>query len=218
MTNLPPADHSAAMGAAESYWNDKVARSGTDIERVEWSRRGQLMRFEVFLDDHVISGATLLDVGCGVGDLYEHLRRRDIDCEYTGFDLSPAMIGRCRERFPGVRFDCGNFLEWNPGQAFDYVVSIGIHNIRIPGGTELLHAFMRRQFEMCTRAAYLSLLTDRYQGFAPHIQAWRVEDVLSAALAITPYVAIRHDYLPNDFGVALYRQPMIDTRHDLLLE
>jgi SAM-dependent methyltransferase len=211
-------DYAAAMDAAESYWNDKAAHSSTDCERVEWSRRGQLMRFETFLDSHDVRGKAILDVGCGVGDLFEHLRTRGAECEYVGFDLSPAMIVRCRERFPGVPFESGNFLGWNPRRSFDYVVSIGIHNIRIPQGAALLRECMRRQFEMCTQAAYLSLLTDRYQGFAPHIQAWRAEEVLTAALEITPYVALRHDYLPNDFSVALYRRPMIDTRSGLILE
>lgn len=71
---------------------------------------------------------------------------------------------------------------------------------------------------MCRVAAHVSLLTDRYTGFASHIQPWRVEEILTLALDITPFVALRHDYLPNDFSVTLYRQPLIDTRTDLLLE
>jgi cyclopropane fatty-acyl-phospholipid synthase-like methyltransferase len=165
-----------------------------------------------------LSGKSLLDLGCGVGDLYAHLQTRGIRCNYTGFDISSEMIRRCRERFPGARFESGNILEWHPGDQFDYTVAIGIHAIKVEGGRQLLERITRRQFELCRVAAHVSSLTDRYSGFAPHIQAWRAEDILTMALEITPYVILRHDYLPNDFSVTLYREPLIDTRTDLIVE
>jgi SAM-dependent methyltransferase len=214
----PTGDYAKGIAAATSYWNDRAAHAQTDCERVEWSRRGQLMRFEAFLKFHDVRGKSILDVGCGTGDFLEHLQRCGIESEYFGFDLSPAMISRCRERFPQGKFESGDFLKWQPGRRFDYVISIGIHNIRVPQGDVLLRETTRRQFELCSQAAHVSILTDRYQGLAPHIQAWRAEEVLTLSLEITPYVALRHDYLPNDFSVTLYREPLIDTRKDLLLE
>lgn len=210
--------YAEGLATAESYWNDKAGSSSTDCERVEQSLRTQRMRFEAFLKYHDVRGKTVLDVGCGAGDLLAHLQRSGIDCEYFGFDLSPAMIARCRERFPNGNFESGDILKWQPGRRFDHVISIGIHNIRIPQGPVLLDEITRRQFELCSVSAHVSILTDRFQGFAPHIQAWRAEEVLTMALAITPYVVLRHDYLPNDFSVTLYREPLIDTRKDLLLD
>ncbi len=101
---------------------------------------------------------------------------------------------------------------------FAGTLAIAIHNVRFGGAEELLVATMRRQFELCTRAAHISLLTDRYQGFADHILPWRAEQVLGFALEISPNVVLRHDYLPNDFSVTLYREPLIDTRPGLLLD
>ena len=202
----------------QRYWDKRAAESTTDCERVEQSQRTQRMRFEAFVLYHDLKGKSLLDVGCGAGDLWAHLQARSIRCDYTGVDISPEMIRRCQQRFPGVRFENRNILEWTPDEPFDYVVSIGIHNIRVDGGRDLLESVTRRQFELCRVAAHVSLLTDRYTGFAPHIQSWRVEEVLTLALDITPYVVLRHDYLPNDFSITLYRQPLIDTRTDLLLE
>jgi hypothetical protein len=128
------------------------------------------------------------------------------------------MIDRCRVRFPEVRFECGNFLKWKPGRRFDYVISIGIHNIRVPQAAALLRETTRRQFDLCDVAAHVSVLTSRYKGFARHIRPWRAEDVLKLSLDISSYVVLRHDYLPNDFSVTLYRAPLIDTRRDLLLD
>jgi SAM-dependent methyltransferase len=218
--NYPPENFTAATRRIQAYWDERARAAENDCQRVDSSRRAQCMRFETFILYHDLNGKSVLDLGCGVGDLFEHLRQRGIACEYVGIDLSAEMIRRSRERFPGVSFESANVLEWNPGRQFDYVVSFGIHNnVRVDNGHWLLEAVTRRQFELCSVATYVSLLTDRYPpGFASHMQAWRAEDVLKLALDISPYVALRHDYLPNDFSVALYREPLIDTRKDLIRE
>jgi SAM-dependent methyltransferase len=205
------------LGEARRYWEERASCATTDCERVEQSQRTQRMRFEVFVRGHAPQGRSLLDVGCGTGDLFEHLQRHGIACEYTGIDISDAMIERARVRFPAGRFVVGHSLDGLPSQ-FDYTVSIGIHNIKVADAWELLSASMRRQFDMCRIAAHLSLLTDRYGGFASHIQAWKVEDVLALALSITPHVVLRTDYLPNDFSITLYRAPLIDTDPSLMLD
>jgi len=201
-----------------AYWDQRAAHSSTDCERVEQSRRAQRMRFEAFLIAHDLQGRSVLDVGCGVGDFWEHLKRRGIACDYVGFDLAPEMIRRCLERFPGVPFKTGNLLEWDPGRSFDYVVAFGVHGIKVAGGRAVLESVTRRQFELSAMAAHTTLLTDRYAGFAPHIQAWNPEEALTLALQITPYVLLQHDYLPNSFSLTLYREPLIDTRKGLLLD
>jgi SAM-dependent methyltransferase len=214
-----PDDLSKSTQRVRDFWNEHARAAADDAERVDSSRRAQRMRFETFLLDHDVRGKSVLDVGCGLGDLLHHVRRRGLDCDYVGVDLSSEMIARCRARFPGVRFESVDILQTDLGRRFDYVVSFGIHsNVRLEDGAALLAAVTRRQFELCDVAAYVSLLTDRYaKGFAPDRQAWRAEDVLTMSLAITPYVALRHHYLPNDFSVALYRELLIDARKDLLL-
>jgi SAM-dependent methyltransferase len=208
----------SGLQQARQYWDKRAAEAATDCEKVEQSQRTQRMRFEVFVLNHDLADKSLLDVGCGTGDLWAHLQARGIGCDYTGIDISPEMVRRCQERFPGVRFESQNILEWIPGQPFDYTIAVGIHNIKVDGGRELLEKVTRRQFELCRVAAHVSLLTDRYEGFASHIQAWPVEEIVTLALDITPYVVLRNDYLPNDFSVTLYREPLIDTRTDLMLE
>jgi SAM-dependent methyltransferase len=214
-------DFSAArMGLDEvrDYWERRASSNPDDLCKIESGMRGQRMRFENFLQNHPLEGAKILDLGCGVGDFYAHLRKKNISCDYLGVDLAEAMVERAKERFPDGRFAVGNVLDWTDAPRFDYTVAFAIHNVRMEGGAELLRDVTKRQFELCDRGAHLSLLTDRFTGFDSHIQPWRAEEVLSMALEITPYVVLRHDYLPNDFSVTLYREPVIDRRCDLLAD
>lgn len=212
-----PPDLQSSIERVSAHWDQKAREGDNDCVKVDASLRAQRMRFEAFVVHHDLQGKSILDVGCGVGDLWAHLRARGIECEYLGTDLSSEMIHRCQERFPEAAFEQRNILEWEPGRTFDYVVAFGIHNVKFDGCRELLEAITRRQFELCSVAAHTSILTDRFPGFGPHAQAWRAEETLGMALEITPYVVLRHDYLPNDFSLTLYRQPLIDTRKDLRL-
>lgn len=212
-----PDEVAASIQQVQDYWEKRASTSGSDIERVDNNARPQRIRFEAFLLQNDLQGKSVLDVGCGLGAFYSRLRDRGVDCTYVGFDISSEMVRRCRDRFPNVHFESGNFLSWDPGQEFDYVVSFGIHsNVRLADGKKLLQLVTRRQFELCRIAAHVGLLTTRYKHFGPNVQAWNPERVLSMALSITPFVTLRHDYLPNDFSMTLYRQPLIDTRKDLL--
>lgn len=199
------------ISAVKSYWDSRAESCVSDCDKVDSSKRSQLMRFEAFIQMNALYGKTILDVGCGAGDLWRHLQARDIECKYTGFDISSSMVRRCQERFPEAVFESGDFNEWSRGKQFDYSLAIAIHNIKAEGGLDILKQTTLRQFEISKIAAHVSILTDRYSGFDPQIQAWRAEDILGMALEITPYVVLRHDYLPHDFSVTLYHEPLIDT-------
>jgi SAM-dependent methyltransferase len=209
---------SETLEKVRKFWDEKATTAETDCARVDSSRRTQRMRFEAFVLTHNLDGASILDVGCGVGDFYGHLRDRKIRCTYKGVDLSPEMAARARVVYPEASFEAADLLTWPDAPQFDYVVAIAIHNVRVDGGKELLEKLTRKQFALARRAAHLSLLTDRYTGFAPHIQPWPAEEILRLALSITPWVTLRHDYLPHDFSITLYREPYIETQPGLLLE
>lgn len=193
------------------YWDQRARQSATDCERIESGRRGQRLRFEAFLQHHDLRGCSVLDVGCGVGDFYGHLEARGVGARYHGIDLSPEMVERAKQRFPEGRFEAADVTALPPQPAYDFTVAFAIHNVKVDNGRAILERVMRQQFALARTAACVSVLTDRYQGFASHLQAWRAEEILTLALSISPNVALRHDYLPNDFSVILYRRPLIDS-------
>ncbi|MBK9161511.1 MAG: class I SAM-dependent methyltransferase [Nitrosomonadales bacterium] len=194
----------------QRFWDERARSGSNDCYRVDSSRRTQLMRFLAFAQLARLEGSSILDIGCGTGDFFEFLKHQEIHADYTGFDISPAMVERCQERFPDARFVSGDFLAWMPNRTFDYTVAIAIHNIKAEGARDILEATLRRQFELSDKAAHMSILSNRYEGFDSHIQAWDPMEILELAQSITPYVVFRHDYLPHDFSLTLFRAPTID--------
>lgn len=67
-------------------------------------------------------GKRILDVGVGAGRTVPALRALSED--YVGIDYVPEMIERCRQRFPGVRFEVADArnLACFADQSFDLIV------------------------------------------------------------------------------------------------
>jgi len=204
---------------AIKYWDNKSSGSSSDLESVEQNSRPQKMRYESFLNSNDINDCSVLDVGCGAGDFLYHTQKKGLTIDYLGTDISEKMVERCRGRFSNSQFRHIDIKDMTEKSGFDYVVSFGIHNIKVDSAWDILKEYTEKQFELCDKAAHMSILTNRFTGrFDDHIQSWTAEEVFKMALDITPYVVIKHDYLPNDFSVTLYKEPMIDTHKNLLLE
>jgi trans-aconitate methyltransferase len=212
-------DIQAGLDQVRLYWEERARSPLPDLEKLQWShRRTQRLRFEAFLLDHDLAGRSVLDVGCGLGDFYAHLRERGMDVEYEGYDIAPSMVQQCRARYPGQRFQSGDFLDYHPSSRFDYTVAFGIHSIWVPGGLAILEHTTHHQFALSSIAAHVTLLSDRKSWLAPHLRAWRMEEILAMALEITPHVALHHDYLPGDFSITLYRDVIGKSRLDAMLD
>jgi SAM-dependent methyltransferase len=196
----------------QEIWDERATKGKTDAERIESSARPQRMRFNMFSKHHDLRGASVLDVGCGVGDFLAHSQLAGLEIDYVGVDLSSAMVELAKERHPGVRFEHRNILNWEPERTFDYVVAFGIHNVQIDGAERILRDVTHRQFELASKAAHFSLLTTNFVEFGPTAMPWNPAEILTMGLEVTPWVTIRHDYLPHDFSVSLYREALADVR------
>lgn len=81
-------------------WFDELYRQAASAADIPWADGQPNPHLVQWLDETGLSdvGRSALVVGCGLGDDVELLAQRGFDA--TGFDVSPAAIEWCRERFP----------------------------------------------------------------------------------------------------------------------
>lgn len=120
------------LDSISRYYTDKLHRHGTTARGVDWnSEQSQELRFAQLC--HVFRGRTaftLNDIGCGYGELLSFLRRRGIDVDYVGVDLSQAMVDAARRR--AAPADRTRFVRGAaPDRVADYSVASGIFNVRL---------------------------------------------------------------------------------------
>lgn len=170
---------------------------------------------------------SILDVGCGHGDLYDSLRARfgNAEFEYTGLDISKKMIDHARQkhRQSEPKWLCQDLLEF--GYTHDFVVGAGPFNVRISDDDEEQYEYLRKHlskmYDLANRAVSVSILSNRLlpeEGLAPEegtVQSAEALEklfqydpikVLEVSLSITPNVILDHTSLIAQCAVYLYKQ------------
>jgi SAM-dependent methyltransferase len=192
------------------WYRDHAGRSAYGYKALGYGRRSsQEKRFAAALALGSFHGRSLLDAGCGFGDLLAYLGARGVRPRYTGVDLCPAMIERCKRRFAGsdARFVVADALDYVPEEGFDYVVACGIFGHAPQGTRQRLRPAVAHLFYL----AGIGLAVNFLSGCAPRRSPGRLYvypwDMLQLALGLTPAVRLDHAYLPNDFTLCLYKTP-----------
>lgn len=112
------------------YYTQKVIQHGDSSLGVDWnSKESQYLRFEQLLKVITKKKFSLLDYGCGYGELINYLNNTDFDCNYHGYDLSEEMIKKAIEKF-GAN-DKTKFVSVFPEENFDYTIASGIFNVKL---------------------------------------------------------------------------------------
>lgn len=117
-----------------SYHRDMISSHGADSPlALGWlDRQSQLSRFEVLAGIADLSGHSVLDAGCGYGDLLPFLNQRFSGITYTGIEHIPELFDEALKRNADEANGCfisGNFAVM-PLPQTDYVFASGSLNYR----------------------------------------------------------------------------------------
>jgi hypothetical protein len=104
-----------------------------------------------------------------------------------------------------VSLGAGDILAPGVGQPCDVAVANGIFYLLGEQADVLLRAIIGRMWELAAEAiAFTSLSTWAAKRSLGEYHTDPAE-VLSFCRSLTPWVRLRHDYLPHDFAVFLYK-------------
>lgn len=68
---------------------------------------------------------TILDIGCGQGELYKYLIKNGVQCVFTGIDFAPSATKKNRLRYPGAQWITADIsaLDVGVNKYYDVVVA-----------------------------------------------------------------------------------------------
>jgi SAM-dependent methyltransferase len=188
---------------------DSLTRHGHSPHALYWSSREiQFARFRVLAEIGIESGDSVLDVGCGFGDLYGWLKRQDIDTDFTGIDLSPDLIARGEQLYPRAHFFSGELFDYPAeAQSVDWVVLSGALNGSLEDEGAYARRVIRQMFVLCRKGVAFNLLNANHPSvnWAHDLQCFDPDEMLAFCSEIAPECSVRTDYLDNDFTIYMYR-------------
>lgn len=194
----------------ESYYTSKILKHGPTPQGVDWnSTESQILRFRQLAK--VIQPGdceyTLLDYGCGYGEFLETLRTFTDAVNYTGFDLSDAMLKAAQDKFGSSERICWT-SDLPKAAKFDYVIASGIFNVKMSHSNEnwsiyvtsILKEFHQRArkgfaFNVLTTYSDAELMREHLFYADP---SWLFD---YCKIYFSSQVAILHDYPLYEFTV-----------------
>lgn len=182
---------------------------GYDHRSLNWgSREGQYLRFDVLSQVYPLQGMKILDVGCGIGDFYDWALKKGLEIDYTGIDITPLMIQKARQRFPGITFEVADILDdsCTLKDKFDIVVSSGVFAHRTFSPLEFLKNMTVKMFALSEKALAFNTLS----AWAPDPDEGEFyagpPETLAFCKTLTPWVTLKHDYHARDFTIFMYHR------------
>jgi SAM-dependent methyltransferase len=201
-----------------SFYDRTLHLFGDRPEALRWTREGQCARYELMLDMAPgIEGKEILDFGCGKGDFYQFLKDKDVTTHYTGFDINENLIALASQKFPEARFGVFDIERDTMSEGFDYIFLCGVFNLKVQGIDELIRFTLKKLFPCCR----VGLAFNGLSAHAPHktfeLHYSSPEALLGFALDnLSPFVAMRHDRIPYDFTMCVYRDLNSNPQRDSL--
>jgi trans-aconitate methyltransferase len=115
------------------------------------------------------------------------------------------MVEAARRRQPSLDVRLLDILADDPGGPYDLVVANGIFYLLGDDAPGRMQRLVSRLYHLSAKAVAFTSLSTWVDSMAPGEFHADPAATLAFCRTLTPRVVLRHDYLPHDFAVFLYR-------------
>ena len=194
---------------ALTHFNRALMKHGPTVRALSWgSEISQRKRFEALKGIGDLRAQKILDVGCGFGDFFGFLQEQQAGiASYLGVDINEKMLKIGMEKYTECRFEKIDILSESPDGNFDYVFSSGLFSLDSDTWVEFMQRMLTKMFALASTGVAVNFLSAYTTGnkFPESRYPYPSEILDFATRHITNRFVLRHDYLPNDFTVYLFK-------------
>jgi SAM-dependent methyltransferase len=189
-------------------YTERYKEFGYNPKSLGWDKGKQEIRFDILTSNYDFSEKTVLDLGCGFGDLSEYIGRRFNNANYIGIDIVPVLIEEANERFGNStrKFLLHDVMGYNPEEKIDYVIASGIFNNKLHSNNyTFIEKSINKYFRLVIEGLALNFLSDKVDYKKEMNFYANPGKVLSIAYKYSRNIIIRNDYMPFEFSLFIFK-------------
>ena len=193
------------------HYTELYHQYGVHPASIGWPKGRQKIRFQVMSEIGNLSNSKILDVGCGFGDLLAFLKSRKIRTKYVGVDINPIFIKIAKQRHPRTTFQIRDIEKTKFRDKFDWAFAIGTTNMA--GSHEYIASLLKEMLRISRKGIAMDFMSTYVDFKRPESFHASPEKVFQIAKKLSKRVVIRHDYLPFEFCVYIYKDSKLNKNH-----
>ncbi|OGM32073.1 hypothetical protein A2803_00715 [Candidatus Woesebacteria bacterium RIFCSPHIGHO2_01_FULL_44_21] len=191
------------------HYQKKFQKYGVDARSLSWAGKGAAhQRFRAIWKEIDFNNKSVLDVGCGFGEMARFLHKRYDNVKYTGVDIVPEFIQEAKKAHPYFDFECIDYFNNPMPEKFDVVMASGTLNSNLGGkNSAFREKAVKVMFDHTKKALVFNMLGGHPQPENdPKSNVWYADslEVLEYCMSLTRRVVLRANYHPKDFTVFMY--------------
>ena len=151
---------------------------------------------------------TLLDVGCGNGELVKFLNLAGYRGQYRGCDINAQLLEQARNRFPDAAFERVDLLNADAkvSERFDYVVMSGLFNADCGQTVQWIHQMLMAMYEKAEEVLVFNAVSTHVNTREDGMFYLDPSRLLEFCIEnLSRRVTVAHHNLRFNFTVAVYR-------------
>jgi SAM-dependent methyltransferase len=193
----------------QTRYTNRFKEYGYSPKSLGWDKGKQEIRFEILTSQYDFQNKSVLDIGCGFGDLNKTLSEKYKNFEYTGIDIVDVLVKKGRELFksPKKFFITGDFLEHKFNKKFDYAIASGIFNFKLTDekNYKYIENVIHKAIDLCKDGIAFDFLSDKVDFMYEHTFHSSPEKILTIAHKYSRNLILRNDYMPFEFSLFLFK-------------
>ena len=202
-----------------NYYLKLYKKYGICSKSLGWDKGKQFLRFDQLTKNYILKDCSILDVGCGFGDLASYLKGKDnwVSIHYLGIDLIDDFVKVAKQshKVKNFKFISGEFLDTNFNNNFDYILSSGVFNLKnnLENNYKLIETFIAKMLKHCNKSVSIDFLSDQVDFKHKHNFHWNPPKVLKIAYKFSRNVSLSNDYFPFEFTLRINKDDSFDKKN-----
>ncbi len=197
------------MPAKENAYSKAFKKYHGSIKSLMWnSYSSAARRYKELVKDINFSNKSVLDIGCGFGDIIPFISNESDLFKYTGIDFTKDLIEEAEKRYPDFRFVNGDYFKNPPKEKFDIIICSGALNGNYGKKTlNFRKKAIEKMFNHCKDAFVFNMAgsispvnkKDSIIYYADSIK------ILEYCATLSKKIILRNHYHGKDFTIAIFK-------------
>lgn len=184
-------------------YSERLKKFGPTHQTLGWDKKRHRLRYKILLSNWEFKkDETILDFGCGFGEMSEEIAQQNLPLLYSGCDINGDLIAAGNKLYPNINLMHIDFLA-DENKSFDYIVSSGVHNLKLEDNWSFIEDTFEK-FSRCSKKGFaINFISNKVdpEYIKDHLYYCDPSKILELAYKYSKRVILRNDYMPFEFTI-----------------